>query len=90
MTRHLLVFALVLLTSFFPGAVFAQDAARPTLSNPNATSETCALYRYLCDVYGEKIFPQWLDDDQLRNVRDLDMFEMRRRGFTRWRNDLAQ
>ena len=55
MTRHLLVFALVLLTSFFPGAVFAQDAARPTLSNPNATSETRALYRYLCDVYGEKI-----------------------------------
>lgn len=44
----------------------------------------------MVDVYGEKIFPQWLDDDQLRNVRDLDMFEMQRRGFTRWRNDLAQ
>lgn len=37
--------------------------------------------------YGVKVFPQWLTDDQLRNVRDLDMFEMQRRGFTRWRND---
>ena len=39
------------------------------------------------EQYGAKVFPQWLTDDQLRNVRDLDMFEMQRRGFTRWRND---
>lgn len=39
------------------------------------------------DVWGFKIFPQWLDDDQLRNVRDLDMFEMQRRGMTRWVED---
>lgn len=37
--------------------------------------------------YGVKVFPRWLTDDELRNVRDLDMFEMQRRGFTRWRND---
>lgn len=44
----------------------------------------------MVEIYGQKVFPQWLDDDQLRNVRDLDMFEMRRRGFTRWREDIAQ
>ena len=26
-----------------------------------------------------------MSDDGLRNVRDLDMFEMQRRGYTRWR-----
>ena len=36
------------------------------------------------DVYGFKIFDRWLSDDELRNVRDLDMFEMRRRGYARW------
>lgn len=41
----------------------------------------------MVDVYGKKIFPQWLSDDQLRNVRDLDMFEMQRRGMTRWVED---
>ena len=35
--------------------------------------------------YGMKCFPGCLSDDELRNVRDLDMFEMRRRGYTRWR-----
>lgn len=37
------------------------------------------------DFYGMKIFPCCLSDDELRNVRDLDMFEMQRRGYTRWR-----
>ena len=37
------------------------------------------------DFYGMKIFPYCLRDDELRNVRDLDMFEMQRRGYTRWR-----
>lgn len=39
------------------------------------------------DFYGMKIFPYCLTDDELRNVRDLDMFEMKRRGMTRWRYD---
>lgn len=38
----------------------------------------------LRDFYGMKFFPYCLSDDELRNVRDLDMFEMQRRGFTRW------
>lgn len=29
--------------------------------------------------------PFCISDDELRNVRDLDMFEMQRRGMTRWR-----
>jgi len=37
------------------------------------------------DFYGMKLFPCCLSDDELRNVRDLDMFEMQRRGMTRWR-----
>ena len=37
------------------------------------------------DLYGLKLFPACLTDDELRNVRDLDMFEMQRRGYTRWR-----
>ena len=37
------------------------------------------------DFYGMKLFPSCLTDDELRNVRDLDMFEMQRRGMTRWR-----
>ena len=37
------------------------------------------------DFYGMKCFPSCLSDDELRNVRDLDMFEMQRRGMTRWR-----
>ena len=37
------------------------------------------------DFYGMKLFPYCLSDDELRNVRDLDMFEMQRRGMTRWR-----
>ena len=37
------------------------------------------------DFYGMKLFPYCLSDDELRNVRDLDMFEMQRRGYTRWR-----
>ena len=36
------------------------------------------------DFYGMKLFPWCMSDDELRNVRDLDMFEMQRRGFTRW------
>lgn len=39
----------------------------------------------LRDFYGMKCFPWCLSDDELRNVRDLDMFEMQRRGMTRWR-----
>jgi len=39
------------------------------------------------DVWGFKVFDGWFTDDQLRNVRDLDMFEMQRRGMSRWRND---
>ena len=38
----------------------------------------------LRDFYGMKLFPRCMTDDELRNVRDLDMFEMRRRGYTRW------
>lgn len=41
----------------------------------------------LREFYGMKIFPCCLSDDELRNVRDLDMFEMQRRGYTRWRYD---
>ncbi len=37
------------------------------------------------ESYGMKCFPWCLSDDELRNVRDLDMFEMQRRGYTRWR-----
>jgi hypothetical protein len=37
------------------------------------------------DFYGMKLFPYCMTDDELRNVRDLDMFEMQRRGMTRWR-----
>ena len=39
------------------------------------------------DFYGMKVFPYCLTDDELRNVRDLDMFEMQRRGYTRWMED---
>lgn len=39
------------------------------------------------DQYGQKIFGRWLTDDELRNVRDVDMFEMQRRGIQRWRWD---
>ena len=38
------------------------------------------------DFYGMKLFPYCLTDDELRNVRDLDMFEMQRRGYSRWRS----
>ena len=41
----------------------------------------------LREFYGMKLFPCCLGDDALRNVRDLDMFEMQRRGMQRWRND---
>jgi hypothetical protein len=37
------------------------------------------------EFYGQKLFPCCLSDDALRNVRDLDVFEMQRRGYTRWR-----
>ena len=37
------------------------------------------------EIYGMKLFGRCLTDDELRNVRDLDMFEMQRRGMTRWR-----
>ena len=34
-----------------------------------------------------KLFPRCMTDDELRNVRDLDVFEMQRRGITRWKED---
>ena len=43
---------------------------------------------YLWDEYGSKVFAgRWLTDDEVRTVRDLDMFEMRRRGMTQWASE---
>lgn len=39
------------------------------------------------DYYGLKLFPRCMADDELRTARDLDMFEMQRRGYTRWKED---
>ncbi len=59
---------------------FAKDArVRISIARVGGSVET------LRDFYGMKLFPYCLSDDELRNVRDLDMFEMQRRGMTRWR-----
>ncbi len=61
-------------------AHFARDSrARISLCRFGGSTDN------LRDFYGMKIFPYCLTDDELRNVRDLDMFEMQRRGMTRWR-----
>jgi hypothetical protein len=62
---------------------FAKDARVRTF----IVSTEIEYVRQGVEQYGAKVFTQWLTDDQLRNVRDLDMFEMQRRGITRWRND---
>ena len=64
-------------------AAFARDARVALL-----LWSSCAT-NVIVDVerYGEKVFPRWLSDDELRRVRDLDMFEMKRRGMSRWRSE---
>lgn len=67
-------------TETVQAAHFARDSrARISLCRFGGSTDN------LREFYGMKIFPCCLSDDELRNVRDLDMFEMQRRGYTRWR-----
>lgn len=68
-------------TNTVQASQFAKDA-RVTISTMHF-----GVADGLRDFYGMKIFPCCLSDDELRNVRDLDMFEMQRRGYTRWMED---
>lgn len=74
----------------FPPGVSAHAASRASFAHDARVSfftlHFAGVY-FTKDVYGFKIFDRWLTDDELRNVRDLDMFEMQRRGMSRWRND---
>ena len=71
-------------TNEVAAATFAKDAS--VRLNFMAIASAAEVLEDM-ERYGGKLIEGWLTDDQLRNVRDLDMFEMRRRGFTRWRND---
>lgn len=74
----------------FPPGEGVNDASRPTFAKDarvSFLSMHLSSVDFRKDVYGFKIFDRWLTDDELRNVRDLDMFEMQRRGMSRWRND---
>jgi hypothetical protein len=69
-------------TDAVQAAHFAKDArVRISIARMGGVDMITALR----DIYGMKLFPYCLSDDELRNVRDLDMFEMQRRGMTRWR-----
>lgn len=69
-------------TDAVQAAHFAKDArVRISIARMGGVDLITALR----DIYGMKLFPYCLSDDELRNVRDLDMFEMQRRGMTRWR-----
>lgn len=69
-------------TDAVQAAHFAKDArVRISIARIGGVDLITALR----DIYGMKLFPYCLSDDELRNVRDLDMFEMQRRGMTRWR-----
>ena len=35
-----------------------------------------------CNVWGAKIYPEWLDDDLILSIHDRDWDEMQRRGFS--------
>lgn len=39
------------------------------------------------EVYGFRVYGRWLDEDEIRLQRDLDVREMQARGLTRWRED---
>ena len=76
-------------TKTAPAAAFARNARTGFgtfgLLGGSATDGTA----YLWDEYGNKLFPgRWLTDDEVRTVRDLDMFEMRRRGMTQWASEV--
>ena len=72
----------------FPPGETTNDASRATFAKDARVSFYSA---HFCgtdaprDIWGFKIFDRWLTDDQLRNVRDLDKFEMCRRGMTRFK-----
>ena len=69
-----------------PATAFARDARTKFLTfglSAFATDGTPHLW----DEYGAKVFGLWLSDDEVRTVRDLDMFEMRRRGMTQWASE---
>ena len=69
-----------------PATAFARDARTKFLTfglSAFATDET----PFLWDEYGVKVFGRRLSDDEVRTVRDLDMFEMRRRGMTQWASE---
>ncbi len=72
----------------FPTGETTNDASRATFAKDARVSFHSAHFGGTDaprDIWGFKIFEGWLTDDQLRNVRDLDMFEMCRRGMTRFK-----
>ncbi len=71
----------------FPPGETTNDASRATFAKDARVSFYSAHFGGTDaprDIWGFKIFDRWLTDDQLRNVRELDMFEMCRRGMTRF------
>lgn len=70
-----------------PAAAFARDARTAFCTYSTAGGGATDGTPYLWDEYGIKLFGRWLADDEVRTVRDLDMFEMRRRGMTRWASE---
>ena len=73
-------------TKTAPAAAFARNARTEFLTFGVAGGATDGT-PHLWDEYGAKVFGLWLSDDEVRTVRDLDMFEMRRRGMTQWASE---
>ena len=74
-------------TETFPDGVVTNAGARASFARDARVSIAMMHFGDIGiarDVYGTKLFPRWLSDDELRNVRDLDVFEMQRRGITRF------
>ena len=65
-------------------AAFARNARTEFLAFSSQAGQATDGTPFLWDEYGVKVFGQWLTDDEVRAVRDMDMFEMQRRGMTRW------
>ena len=74
-------------TNAAPAAAFARNARTEFIAFGTAGIVTEDGTPILWDEYGVKVWGKWLSDDEVRTVRDLDMFEMRRRGMTQWASE---
>lgn len=75
-------------TNAAPAAAFARNARTEFIAFGTVGIVTEDGTPILWDEYGNKVFAgRWLTDDEVRTVRDLDMFEMRRRGMTQWASE---